>query len=544
MLNYFNVRRGLILAALLGLVFSQPLWAQQKSLTRQYDPIISSVGKLLPLANDSIGIYTAYCFINGEFKRSRFQIDELNPRGELETPDGIADDNDEVIFMPSGIGDRAPTDKWVDGSDDTRIELEATDPITNEKGWLYLFQHVQNPPALGSHIRYTSDPNGRGADLVEGESYIEGHENTGWFTDIKIKSPFGNDQDILDRLKVRVQGTFIIFGVPVPLTLKENALEFVSVNFSGGEVRGFREISLNISVAGQNLPATFSTQYLPYSTVFGAKNATIPEVSGLTVTEIRQSVDFNANASGMTFFNAFNQNGFPVDGTPDSPVNRTILDRTNTNPPDSLNWFMVTGAPGTFLTLLSVPVLGAQRRFYYKDSSAVDSDDTGDMRSYGDSGLRVTSTLNITGSLSFNSTTYYLGKDSTAAFGDQIKEQTLKPVQVTAAEQTRTITAVSEDALQPADFRLDEARPNPFMPREGSVQISFDLGRTNIKPGLRIFNLLGQEVVRFDAVNLLRRQTVVWDGRDRFGRLAPAGIYFYELTIGRQRAVKKLILLR
>lgn len=543
MSNCFNVRRGLILAAWLGLVFSQHLWAQQKSLTRQYDPIIVSVGKLLPLANDSIGIYTAYCFINGEFKRSRFQIDELNDRGELETPDGVANDDDEVIFMPNGAGDRAPTDKWVDGSDDTRLELEVTDPITSEKGWLYLFRHVQNPPALASHIRYTSDPNLRGADVVEGESYSEGHENTGWFTDIRIKAPFGNGQDILDRLKVRVRGTFVIFGVPVPLTLKENALEFVSVSFSGGEVRGFREISLNIAVAGQNLPATFSTQYLPYSTLFGAKNANIPVVSGLTVTEIRQSVDFNANASGMTFFNAFNRNGFPVDGTPDSPVG-TILDRNNTNPPDSLNWFMVKGSPGAFVVLLSVPVLGTQRTLYYKDNSATDNDDTGDLRSYGDSGLLVTSGANITGSLSFNSTTYYLGNDITAAFGDQLKEQTLKPAQVTAAEQTRTITAVSENTTQPADFRLDEARPNPFAPREGSVQISFDLGRTNIKPSLRIFNLLGQEVARFDAANLLRSQTVLWDGRDRFGRLVPAGIYFYELTVGRQRAVKKLILLR
>jgi hypothetical protein len=174
----------------------------------------------------------------------------------------------------------------------------------------------------------------------------------------------------------------------------------------------------------------------------------------------------------------------------------------------------------------------------------VDSDDTGDMRSYGDSGLQVTSNTNITGSLSFNSTTYYLGKDITAAFGGQMKEQTRKPVQVTAAEQTRTITAISENMSTPAAFRLGEARPNPFTPREGSVQISFDLGRTNLKPGLRIFNLLGQEVARFDAVNLLRSQTVLWDGRDRFGRLVPAGIYFYELTVGRQRAVKKLILLR
>ncbi|MGH7450941.1 MAG: T9SS type A sorting domain-containing protein, partial [bacterium] len=185
-----------------------------------------------------------------------------------------------------------------------------------------------------------------------------------------------------------------------------------------------------------------------------------------------------------------------------------------------------------------------QRRLYYKDSSAVDNDDTGDKKSFGDSGLQVTSSTNITGSLSFNSTTYYLGNNVPAGIGDQLKDQTRRPAQVAAVEQTRTITAVSENATQPADFRLDEARPNPFAPREGSVQISFDLGRTNVKPGLRIFNLLGQEIARFDAADLLRSQTVLWNGRDRSSRLVPAGIYFYELTVGRQRAVKKLILLR
>jgi hypothetical protein len=544
MLNYFNVRRGLILAAMLGMVFSQHLLAQTNSLTRQYDPIIVAAGKLLPLANDSIGIHTAYCFINGEFKRSRFQIDELDAKGELETKDGIADDNDEVVFMPNGTGDRAPTDKWVDGSDDTRLELEVTDPITNGKGWLYLFRHVKNPPAVGPHISYTPDPAGRGADMVTGESYIESHDANGWFTGITIKPPFGNGQDILDRLKVRVKGTLIVFGAPLPLTLKETALEFVSVSYEGGPVRGFRENSLKITVANNNLSATFNTQYLPYSTVFGARNATIPVVKDLTVTEVRQSVDFNESANGMTFFNAFNRGGIPVDGIVDAAVKDTILDRTNTIPPDSLNWFMVKGTPGTFLVLLSVPVLGTKRQLYYKDNSTIDNDDTGDRKSYGDSGLLVTSNMNITGSLSFNSTTYYLGNNSTNDIGDQLKAHTRNPLQVTAVEQTRTITAVSEDALQPADFRLDEARPNPFAPREGFVQISFDLGRTNIKPGLRILNLLGQEVARFDAANLLRSQTVLWDGRDRSGRLVPAGIYFYELAVGRQRAVKKLILLR
>jgi hypothetical protein len=379
---------------------------------------------------------------------------------------------------------------------------------------------------------------------VSGISYIEAHNNVGWFTDTRVKPPFGNGQDILDVQKVRVIGTFVIFGVPVPITLKEDVLQFVGVQFESGPVRGFRELSLKIEVAGNILEATFTTQFLPYSTLFGAKNATIPVVQGLTVTEIRQSVDFNTNAVGMTFFNAFNRSGFPVDGTPDSPVNRSILDRTNTNPPDSLNWYMVRGNPGVFLVLMSVPVLGTTRELYYLDNSAVDNDDTGDKRSYGDSGLRVTSTSNITGSLSFNFTTYYLGNNAPADIGARLKEQPLNPVQVTAVKQTRLPSAVQGEPIAPMNFSLGEAVPNPFAPQFGAVRLNFTLGQTKALPRLRILNLLGQEVFRFESANLLRTPSVLWNGRDRSGQLVPAGIYFYELAAGSQRAVKKLVLVR
>jgi hypothetical protein len=543
MLKTFTNRLLLVLTATCCAGFGDSLLAQTFSLTRKYEPIIVSVQKLPPLLNDSIRVYTAYCYINGEFRRSRFQIDEVTSSGEyLIEQDAIADANDEVVFMPNGIRDRAPTDKWVDGSDSTRLELEVTDPLTNEKGWLYLFQHVKNPPFVGPHVRYSpAPPNAAGADTVFGESYIEGHvanvRDAGWFTDITIKAPFGNGKDIFDRQKVRVVGTIVI-GVPITITIKEEQLQFVDVRFVQGPVRSFRELSYTITLVTTTIPFAFNTQYFPYSTVFGAKNVTLPSVQDLTFNEIRQSADFNEQASGMKFFNAFNSGGILVDGVTDALVDRTITD-----PPDSINWFMVTGDPGTYLTLIDVPLLGTKRELYYKDNSAVDTDDTGDKKSYGDSGLLITSPAAGT-RLNFDFTTYYFEKNQTAAAGAAFKQRALNPLQVTAVEQTRTITSVSENAPQPADFRLDEARPNPFAPREGSVQISFDLGRTNLKPALRIFNLLGQEVARFDAANLLRSQTVLWDGRDRSGHLAPAGIYFYELTVGRQRAVKKLILLR
>ncbi len=538
MLKDLVARRSLVLTAVLCVILANNLFAQKNSLKRKYDPIVVDAGKLDALKGDSIKVFTAYCYINGELQPSLFQIDEVNDKNLfLREQDDIADSNDQVVFMPAGTGDRAPTDKWIEGSANVRLELEVTDPLTNEKGWLYLFRHVPNPPKLAPHVRYVRGPETAGTDTVFATSYIEAHDAQGWFTDTRIRPPYGAGVDLLDRQKVRVDGVFGIFKV----SLNDQAnVQYRYVRNGGGPVRVLREFGVKITFLGGTLDSTgsFTTQYFPYSTIFGAENVTIPVVSGLTVNLVRLSVDLNDRAVGMKFFNAFNPNGFTVDGNPDSP------DKTITDPPDGLNWLMVTGDPGTIITLMNIPKIGTSRELYYLDDSRTNSNDTGDQKSYGDSGILVTSTSNITGTLSFDFTTYYLERNQPAAMGAQFKQHAINPLQVTATKQTRTISAVAEDTPQPADFRLDEARPNPFAPQQGQVQISFDLGRTNLKPSLRIFNLLGQEVARFAAADLLRSGTVLWDGRDRSGRLVPAGIYFYELTVGRQRAVKKLVLLR
>ncbi|MDZ7288426.1 MAG: T9SS type A sorting domain-containing protein [candidate division KSB1 bacterium] len=541
MSNQFTVRRFFTLTALFGVVFLNQLFAQKKSLNPVYDPapIVVPAGSLEAMTNDSIEVFTAYCYTNGGFRPSLFQIDEVDAKGRfLRENDAIADSNDQVVFMPIGTGDRAPTDQWIDGSDNVRLELEVTDPLTNEKGWLYLFRHVKTPPKVDPYVRYVRGPETVGSDTVFATSYIEAHDPQGWFTDTRIRTPFGDGVDILDRQKVRVGGVFGIFRV----TLKdeENVL-YRYVRHGGGPVRVLREYGIKVTFLGAVIDSTgsFFTQYFPYSTVFGAQEAKIPVISGLTVNLIRQSVDLNDRAVGMKFFNAFNRNGLIVDGVADSPIDKTITD-----PPDGLNWFMITGNPGTILTIMNIPVIGSKRELYYLDDATIDNGDTGDKKSYGDSGILVTSTGNITGTFSFDFTTYYLAKNQAVTTGDQFKQRAVNPWQVTAVKQTRTISAVSENLAQPTGFELADATPNPFAPQLGYVRIGFNLGQTNVQPNLRIFNLLGQEVARFEAADLLRNHAVLWNGRDRFGRVVPAGIYFYELEAGRQRAVKKLVVLR
>ena len=539
-MQLFTKSRFTFIAALLSLVAVNQLWAQKKTLTRVYDPVIVTASKLPALTNDTIKVFTAYRYNNnnGNFELSPFQIDEVNDKGQfLRESDTIADTNDQVVFMPGDTGDRAPTDKWIDGSAEARLELETTDPLTNEKGWLYLFRRVKNPPKVTPHVRYSRGAVTAGADTVYATSYTEAHDAKGWFTDTRIPAPYGDNQDIMDRQKVRVSGRYQIFSV----TINEEAnVGYRSIRSGGGPVRVLRELGISLIFLGAVIDSTgsFITQYFPYSSVFGAQNAKIPEVSGLTINGIRQSVDFNERANGMKFFNAFNQNGVTLDGTVDTPV------KTITDPPDALNWFMRTGTPGTMLTLMNIPVIGTKRELYYTDDSRNNADDTGDKKSYGDTGINVTSTGNITGSFSFEFTTYFLDKNQAATIGEQFKQRALKPLLVTAAKQTRTISAVQGETTAPLEFKLYDAQPNPFTPQLGQVRISFGLGATNITPSLRIFNLLGQEVARFAGVDLRRSNVVLWDGRDQLGRAVPAGVYFYQLEAGRQRAVKKLMLVR
>ncbi|MBV6506182.1 MAG: hypothetical protein ILNGONEN_01754 [Syntrophorhabdaceae bacterium] len=525
---------------LCGLSIVTSLFAQKRTLTRIYDPIVVTAGKLPALTNDTIKVFTAYRYINNSFEPTPFQIDEVDAKGQfLRESDTIADTNDQVVFMPEGTGDRAPTDKWVEGSSDLRLELEVTDPLTNEKSWIYLFRHIKNAPKATPFVRYSRGAVTGGADTVYATSYLEAHDQTrGWFTDTRIRPPYGDGQDIMDRQKVRVGGRFQIFNVTIN---EESNLEYRFIRSGGGQVRVLRELGISLTFLGAVIDSTgsFITQYFPYSSVFGAQNVKIPKVDGLTINLIRQSVDLEARASGMKFYNAFNTGGVTIDGAADSP-NKTITD-----PPDGLNWFMRTGEPGTILTLMNIPVIGSTRELYYTDDSGINSDDTGDKKSYGDAGILVRSTSNITGSFSFEFTTYYLGKNQTTATGAQFKQLALSPLQVTAAKQTRTISAVADDSpASPTTFVLGDAQPNPFAPQRGMVQISFNVGATNAAPRLRIFNLLGQEVARFAGADLRRSNAVLWDGRDQLGRLVPAGVYFYQLEAGRQRAVKKLVLIR
>ncbi|RMF55130.1 MAG: T9SS C-terminal target domain-containing protein, partial [Calditrichaeota bacterium] len=91
-------------------------------------------------------------------------------------------------------------------------------------------------------------------------------------------------------------------------------------------------------------------------------------------------------------------------------------------------------------------------------------------------------------------------------------------------------------------FRLFQNFPNPF---NGSTRISFYLPQ-RLPITLIIFDLTGKEVMRLinNQVYAPGEHSIKWDGRTNNGKEVSSGLYFYVLTSGGNREVKKLLFIK
>jgi len=105
--------------------------------------------------------------------------------------------------------------------------------------------------------------------------------------------------------------------------------------------------------------------------------------------------------------------------------------------------------------------------------------------------------------------------------------------------------AAVEDSEFPAvpssmEMQLFQNYPNPFNP---DTRLSFYLPESD-RTILDIYDLQGRLTVRLlDAVLPAGRQWLQWTSRDEFGRVVPAGVYFFRLRSGDRVQSRKMIFL-
>jgi hypothetical protein len=103
-------------------------------------------------------------------------------------------------------------------------------------------------------------------------------------------------------------------------------------------------------------------------------------------------------------------------------------------------------------------------------------------------------------------------------------------------------------AALPDGFDLSQNYPNPFNP---TTTISYTIrprtdGRRQAEPvNLSIYNALGQKVrTLVDEVQRPGEYKIDWNGNNDNGDNVATGVYFYRLSMGDERLVKKMVLLK
>ena len=93
----------------------------------------------------------------------------------------------------------------------------------------------------------------------------------------------------------------------------------------------------------------------------------------------------------------------------------------------------------------------------------------------------------------------------------------------------------------PEQFALHHNYPNPFNP---STTINYDLPE-NSYVRLTIYDITGKRIrTLVNQSQTSGNRTVVWDGRDNFGRTVSGGVYLYSIEAGSFRQTRKMLLLK
>jgi hypothetical protein len=113
---------------------------------------------------------------------------------------------------------------------------------------------------------------------------------------------------------------------------------------------------------------------------------------------------------------------------------------------------------------------------------------------------------------------------------------------LTVLRLVETSTSVDNpDQTLPERFAISQNYPNPFNP---STTLSYNLPKT-AKVNLTIYNLLGKEMITLvSETQTAGEKSVVWDGRDSFGKQVSSGVYIFRLKAGEFVKTMKMVLLK
>lgn len=335
--------------------------AAGKTLQRMLDPVVVT-GRDTGLTGRPIAGYGLFAVNDGELAPIPFQIDRRDADGNFLLTAGKEavlaenpqlDDNDELVFMAMDTGDQLADEKQLSGKNGDWVELQVTDPVTQEMGWAYLVTG-DCPPETSpvDYVSYDADDSAFATRNYSGR-YDEDHP-VGACRYAFEEGVGGQGEDFIDRIKVRVT----MRSMGVTLHRSEEDIKVKELGYIDGPVRVI-VYSKNVTPLVLGIPASATRQYTYYYDSFAdfAFAASFPLKPGYFRAVI---IDDFTDARGWTFYNSNNPGGHVIDGQMDETDRR--LD------PSPWTWGALTNDEQCFWSVWKAPPgCPVQASLYFND---------------------------------------------------------------------------------------------------------------------------------------------------------------------------------
>ncbi len=254
---------------------------KKNTISRQFDHIVVKGSDLKQNLNKHIPSMRLYAFRNGKMQPIPYQIDEITADGDWVLPykspylnkkqeaksklireDShlVMDENDELVFMITDIGDKADPDIWPE-SWSHADEIILTDPITNDQGWVYLFSFCIPPERSPvDYVEYRLPENKK--DKIYTDMFTLGFSHEIPITQDYLD--FKDGKNLLDRMKVRLFFRFFRF---IKFQRNENDMESLVWQYKDGPIRVIRMVRSSIRLIGNLQSPQVNSETLYYRNV-------------------------------------------------------------------------------------------------------------------------------------------------------------------------------------------------------------------------------------------------------------------------------------
>ncbi|MFN7955043.1 MAG: hypothetical protein U0610_25175 [bacterium] len=352
---------------------------ETKDLDRRADRIVIFGEDVPALVGSSAGQLVVLAFRDGALSPIPFQMDERNPFGflvldqgpfaEADSDGGRYDENDELVFLVSDAGDKAPPTAWAAFPDvDLHAEVQLADPVDHHKAWAYVarMKHGEAPRSPTSYVSF--DPK---ADRISTSVFAMGFPDDGegnrraYPNYLSISTDAGGSgKNLLDRLKLRTDAQ-ILWGL-LGFSRSEDEFRSKLLAWRVGPVRAIRRVETAMHLMFGIYAPPIAVDNIYYRDFLEAPNLMDVPInlgSVLSKLEIRVGLDLSHEAHGMHVLTQDNHDVPPLDGVM-SDAEKNLVTKGQT-------WQLATGPGGTLMSrVIMGPTLPLEQRLYYLDDDS------------------------------------------------------------------------------------------------------------------------------------------------------------------------------